>query len=87
MDIRDLLYRRRENEIILLNRETGKWYVGKDEERIVEKLINTAGGSVDFEKNLVKKLIQENILITNSENVSIAAGFRIIKFIDFRYNK
>lgn len=71
MDIRDLLYRRRENEIILLNRETGKWYVGKDEERIVEKLINTAGGSVDFEKNLVKKLIQENILITNSENVSI----------------
>ena len=64
MDIRDLLYRRRENEIILLNRETGKWYVGKDEERIVEKLINTAGGSVDFEKNLVKKLIQENILIT-----------------------
>lgn len=70
IDRKDLYYKRFGDEILLLNRETGRWYVGEDKNKTIDSLMNKSGCSYENDE-LVKNLMEQNILNTDISDIKI----------------
>lgn len=64
-----IYYRKDDNKVLLLNRETGRWYVDKDENFIFENILNEREKFTESE--IYRRLVNQNILNTNPETIEV----------------
>lgn len=70
ISLNDLVYYRKENnKVLLINKETGRWYVGKDENNILDDILD--GKQDAFKSEIYHQLVQQNILYTRPEEIEI----------------
>lgn len=63
------IWKRAENKILILNRETGRWFVGVDEDNAIENYINDSITFTDIKDHaIIKQLSEQNILFTDKNN-------------------
>lgn len=70
ISLNDLVYYRKENnKVLLLNKETGRWYVGNDDNNTLDAILS--GDQDAFKSELYHHLVQQNILCTHPEEIKI----------------